>query len=92
MLDRKEQVRHALDLVDDEEPVVADEQAGVRLSGFPKRRLIEIPQFRSPVLRYHEPRERALACLPSAVDHDHPGIAQSGCDGTPGVSREQCLG
>lgn len=40
VLDGEEQVRHSLDLVDDQQPVVAYEQAGIRLSCVP---VVDLP-------------------------------------------------
>ncbi len=92
VLDGEEQVRHSLDLVDDQEPVMAHEQPGIRPGRVAERRIVEIPQFRSRVLRHHEPGECALACLPRTIDHHYAGIRQRGRHRPPRMSREQCSG
>ncbi|GEM28665.1 hypothetical protein NS2_69040 [Nocardia seriolae NBRC 15557] len=75
LLDRQQQLRYSLYLVDDQEGIVEDELRGVVAGRLPGLRLVEAPPSRADLPAY-PCDQRALSALASPVDQDDASICE----------------
>lgn len=94
VLEREEELGRSLHLVDEQQPVVAQETHGIGAGRREHRGIVQPPFHRRRGATQDEPSERALADLARAVDEDHPGVGERRSDqllGVPGQEWAQGL-
>jgi hypothetical protein len=90
-LDRPEQVRSKLDLVDHPQAVVLEERRRVVPGGLEDGWVVEQAGHSIRLVGCDEPGQGALAGLACAVEPHHSGVGQRVANDVPGASRDHIL-